>query len=131
MTFQQTATQRSSFHRRHSTAPQYPPDPQDLMGLQLMQLFGILDPLQETLGSFSSLSSSSKPEKKRRIQFCPHVQIQEIPNHTSYSLEERGSLWSSSSELFRNVQRNRREFAYESWNVRQVVEEDAMFYDRS
>lgn len=65
-----------------------------------------------------------------RIQFNSVVQVKTIPSHFDYSDRVRRHLWSNRHELRESTQRNMREFAFEGWNVRGVIEEDDMFFDR-
>ena len=52
-----------------------------------------------------------------------------VPSRNDYSKQIQKCLWTSMEELKINVRRNRREFAYEKWNWRNVVEEEEMYYD--
>jgi hypothetical protein len=65
-----------------------------------------------------------------RIQFNSVVQVKTIPSHVDYSNRVRKHLWSNRHELRETTERNMREFAFEGWNINQVIEEDDMFFDR-
>jgi hypothetical protein len=66
-----------------------------------------------------------------RIQFSSDVKIISIPSHSEYSEGAKKVIWASSAEIRQNAQRNRREFAAEGWKWENVVEEDAMYFDKS
>jgi len=84
--------------------------------------------------NYDGLAASAKQrlkKKKRRVHFHPDTRVYEIPPHTEYSPVEHKQIWTSTAEIARNVQRNRREFSTEGWNWLQVKEEDEMFFDKA
>jgi hypothetical protein len=117
----------------------------DVSSIRVLQSLWLLDPLQEFVGSFghhppnvSQYISSLLAEKvevptrpKRRVHFDTETTIYEIPSHTEYSDADRNRIWSSSVDILRNAERNRREFSSEGWDWYQVKEETEMFFDKT
>jgi len=64
-----------------------------------------------------------------RIQFNTVVRSMPIPSHQDYSDRVKRLLWSNGSEIRENAQRNAREFAFEGWSAKCVLEEDQMYLD--
>lgn len=81
--------------------------------------------------------SNNRPRRRPRcrirkgralsIQFNPSVTVIPIPSHRSYSAHVHAALHIPKEELAYNTVRNTREFIYEGWNWRNVVEEDKMY----
>ncbi|KAL7529737.1 hypothetical protein ACHAXR_003130 [Thalassiosira sp. AJA248-18] len=69
----------------------------------------------------------SKTSRRSSIQFDTNVSAVNVPSHRSYSPELRAQLHVSKEELSYNTIRNTREFIYEGWDWRNVVEEDMMY----
>jgi hypothetical protein len=67
-------------------------------------------------------------ETKRRSVVTLHskVSVIPIPARDEYSPRARESMWSSFTEMARNIARNSIEFASEGWNWRSVIEDDDM-----
>lgn len=88
---------------------------------------------QDESSHISSLPSKGvhKKERKRSIRFDSEVRVISIPSHSEYSKNLKEFIWNSPREIQQNASRNRREFAAEGWNWRNVVEEDQMYLDRS
>mmetsp|Transcript_18686 Transcript_18686/g.32918 ORF Transcript_18686/g.32918 Transcript_18686/m.32918 type:complete len:157 (-) Transcript_18686:303-773(-) len=86
--------------------------------------------LEIPLKNHCGLSNETEGSPHSRIQFNSVVQMKPIPSHTDYSDRVKKHLWSNRHEIRRNSQRNLQEFAFEGWNVHQVIEEDAMFFDK-
>lgn len=114
---------------------------------RILQLLWFLDPLYDLLASLpghpqlasqcvaatlrTKSEASTRRPRRRRVHFDPDTSVYVIPHHTDYSPKERTLIWTSTLEILRNAQRNRREFSSEGWDWRQVKEEDEMFYDTS
>ena len=82
-----------------------------------------------TKGFFGRSKSNNKGNGYTRIQFDSNVNVVFIPSHRKYSSRIKKFLWSSSSEIRQNAQRNLREFASENWKWEDAVEEQDMYLD--
>ena len=80
--------------------------------------------------SSSNLEDETSVERERRIRFDAKISIREIPSHSDYCESEKKRIWSTSEETSQNASRNRREFSFEGWDPRRVLEEHEMFHDR-
>ena len=79
----------------------------------------------------SSRSKQSQSQQRLSIEFDPSVTVIPIPSHRDYTTQEHAQLHISKEELAYSTVRNTREFVYEGWNWRNVIEEDKMFLCRS
>eukprot|EP00536_Pseudo-nitzschia_multiseries_P006735 jgi/Psemu1/304326/fgenesh1_kg.146_\ len=73
--------------------------------------------------------SNTKPKSDSRIQFNAVVKAMPIPSHQDYSDRVKRLIWSNGTEIRENAQRNAREFAFEGWSAKYVLEEDQMYLD--
>lgn len=75
-------------------------------------------------------SDNFKKGNKRSVRFDTEVRVMDIPSHSEYSKFMKQLIWNSPRDIQQNARRNRREFAAEGWNWRNVLEEDQMYLDR-
>jgi len=76
-------------------------------------------------------SSRLQKRRSRLIQFDPSATVIPVPSHRSYSPDVHAQIHVPKEELAYNTARNTREFIYEGWDWRNVVEEDGMYVCRS
>ncbi|KAL3821992.1 hypothetical protein ACHAXA_002978 [Cyclostephanos tholiformis] len=98
-----------------------------------------------SLSSYSSLTGESAFDPPRRnqgiaskgmtnkrrpvcIRFDPSVTIIPIPSHRSYDHRTRAQMYATKDEISFDVVRNTREFVYEGWDWRNVIEEAGMYF---
>ena len=69
----------------------------------------------------------SGPKRPVNIRFDPLVTVRSIPSHRSYDSRMRACLYATKDEISFDVVRNTREFIYEGWDWRNVIEEAGMY----
>jgi hypothetical protein len=74
----------------------------------------------------TSLTSSLRYNKWRRVSFDDSVTVCPIPKRDAYSDRIKQQIWSCRQELYQNAARNSIEFAAENWDWRQAVGDEDM-----
>jgi len=69
----------------------------------------------------------SGPKRPVNIRFDPLVTVRPIPSHRSFDRRMRARLYATKDEISFDVVRNTREFIYEGWDWRNVIEEAGMY----
>ena len=63
------------------------------------------------------------------VQFDPSVIVISIPSHRDYTPQTRSALHSTEMETLSSIERNTKEFTYEGWDWKCVIEEEKMIFD--
>lgn len=74
-------------------------------------------------------SDDDEATPHRNVRFDPRVRYYAIDSHRLFSAEEKQSIWTCRQDLRTQAVRNRREFAYEGHDWRDVVLEDDFCWD--
>ncbi|KAL3821994.1 hypothetical protein ACHAXA_002980 [Cyclostephanos tholiformis] len=76
------------------------------------------------------IASKGKTNKKRPIcvRFDPSVTVIPIPSYRSYDHRTRAQMYATKDEVSFDIIRNTREFVYEGWDWRNVIEEAGMYF---
>ena len=70
-----------------------------------------------------------RPSRARGVSFAPTVIVRPIPHSSTLNPDQRGRMFTSSSEVRRNKARNRKEFLYDRCDWRRATEERGMDVD--
>lgn len=65
------------------------------------------------------------------IQFDPSVIVISIPSHRDYTPQARAALHCTEIETLTSIECNTKEFTYEGWDWKCVIEEENMIFDSS
>lgn len=86
-----------------------------------------------TINITSVISTSAYTDnstRRSKIHFHPSVTVIPIPSHKSYAPHIHTKLFHTKDEMAMNTIRNSREFIYEGWNWRTVLEESHMYMNK-
>ena len=73
------------------------------------------------------ISMLKKLSRKKSVSFNETVDVVLIPTRKDFSKRISNQLWYKIDELYNMRRRNQIEFAAESWNWQEVLEEDSMY----
>jgi uncharacterized protein (UPF0333 family) len=94
-------------------------------------LIGDVSPYQQPLNDQDRVDLATAQRKTSRIQFSTNVEVVPIPSRHSYSNRIKKFMYSNSTEIRENAERNVREFEFEGWDWHLVLEDDEMYVDSS
>jgi hypothetical protein len=75
--------------------------------------------------------TSNNNNRSYTIQFDPSVIVISIPSHRDYTPATWSALHSTEYETLSSIERNTKEFTYEGWDWKCVIEEEDMVFDSS
>jgi hypothetical protein len=76
-------------------------------------------------------TSNNNNNRSYTIQFDPSVIVISIPSHRDYTPATWLALHCTEYETLSSIERNTKEFTYEKWDWKCVIEEDDMVFDSS
>jgi hypothetical protein len=79
----------------------------------------------------SSIGGDGSGSGRGSIQFDSNVSVVVIPSRHQYSNRIKRCMWSNSSEIRENAERNAMEFRAEGWDWHSVLEDDDMYRNAS
>lgn len=92
-------------------------------------LIGDVSPYQQPLNDQGRVDMATAQRKTSRIQFSANVEVVPIPSRHAYSNRIKKFMYSNSTEIRENAERNVREFEFEGWDWHLVLEDDEMYVD--